>query len=295
MTARTLNPMNNSSPVSAPLGAPPKESVLLQTLRGGRWTPVVSIILFGLFWEAAVRLTGVNQLLMPPPSAVLVRLFEMMGPGDGVTPPFLMLRHIGFTLLALTLGFMAAALVSSAIGLIMGMNSTIYAWLNPIISLFMVIPNIAFVPVLILWLGLGLKTVIIVVITGSCFPIIYTAAAGVQNVPTRMIWAAQTAGATRWQILTTVLLGATMPYLIAGHKLALGRAWRAVIAGEIFASTAYGVGFMIYDARTFLDTEAMFAGLIVVGIIGVTLERVVFGIIERRTVQKWGVTTSKKI
>ena len=144
-------------------------------------------------------------------------------------------------------------------------------------------------------LGLGMQTVIVVVIIGASFPIIYTAAAGVQNVPTRMIWAAQTAGATRWQILTTVLLGATMPYLIAGHKLALGRAWRAVIAGEIFAATKYGVGFMIFDARTFLDTQAMFAGLIVVGLIGVSLERIVFGFIEKRTVERWGVTTKKDL
>ena len=86
-----------------------------------------------------------------------------------------------------------------------------------------------------------------------------------------------------------------MPYLIAGHKLALGRAWRAVIAGEIFASTKYGVGFMIFDARTFLDSEAMFAGLIVVGLIGVTLERGLFGFIEQRTVVKWGVSTSKDL
>lgn len=284
---------SSAKPVAEIAGQP--ISWISSTLQGGRWTPVASILLFGLIWEMSVRLSGVNQLLMPPPSAVLVRLLEMMGPGDGNTPPYLMLRHIGFTLLALTIGFLGAALVSSAIGLVMGMNRRIYAWLNPIISLFMVIPNIAFVPVLILWLGLGFKTVVIVVITGSCFPIIYTAAAGVQNVPTRMIWAAQTAGATRFQILTTVLLGATMPYLIAGHKLALGRAWRAVIAGEIFASTAYGIGFMIYDARTFLDTQAMFAGLIVVGIIGVTLERVLFGFIEHRTVEKWGVSASKNI
>lgn len=273
----------------------PGDGAIAGLIRGNRYTPFAAILLFGVVWEITVRASGVNALLMPPPSAVLVRLVEMLGPGQGATPDFLLLRHIGMTLLALLVGFFLAALVSSAVGLIMGMNRAIYAWLNPIISMFMVIPNIAFVPVIILWMGLGLDTVIVVVITGSCFPIIYTAAAGVQSVPQRMIWAAQTAGASRRQILTTVLLGATMPYLIAGHKLALGRAWRAVIAGEIFASTKYGVGFMIFDARTFLDSEAMFVGLIVVGLIGVTLERVLFGFVERRTVEKWGVSTAKDV
>ncbi len=273
----------------------PGDGAMAGLIRGNRYTPFAAILLLGIVWEIAVRISGINALLMPPPSAVLVRLAEMLGPGQGATPDFLLLRHIGMTLLALLVGFFLAALVSSAVGLIMGMNRAVYAWLNPIISMFMVIPNIAFVPVIILWMGLGLETVIVVVITGSCFPIIYTAAAGVQSVPQRMIWAAQTAGASRRQILTTVLLGATMPYLIAGHKLALGRAWRAVIAGEIFASTTYGVGFMIFDARTFLDSEAMFVGLIVVGLIGVALERVLFGFVERRTIEKWGVSTAKDV
>lgn len=272
-----------------------EKGFMSEVVHGNAFTPFLSLLAFFIIWEAAVRLSGVNQLLMPPPTKILARLIELMGPGTGATPSYLMFRHIGMTLLALLSGFLIASIFSSALGLIMGMNRIIYAWLNPIISLFMVIPNIAFVPVIVLWLGLGMKTVITVVVTGACFPIIYTAAAGVRNVPTKMIWAAQTAGASRSQILRTVLFGATMPYLIEGHRLGLGLAWRAVIAGEIFASTKYGVGFLIYDARTFLDTAAMFSGIMMVGLIGVTLQRVVFGFIERRTVDKWGVSAAKNI
>jgi NitT/TauT family transport system permease protein len=86
-----------------------------------------------------------------------------------------------------------------------------------------------------------------------------------------------------------------MPYLIAGHKLALGRAWRAVIGGEIFASTKYGIGFMVFDARTFLDTPAMFAGLIMVGLIGFVLEKVLFRYIERVTIVRWGLSSEKEL
>ena len=75
----------------------------------------------------------------------------------------------------------------------MGINALVYQWLRPIITMFMVVPNIATVPVIILWLGLGMKTVIVIVIMGASFPIIYTAAAGVQSIPKKMIWAAQTA------------------------------------------------------------------------------------------------------
>ena len=261
----------------------------------GYLIPTLSLLLFGIAWELFAHLSAISQVLLPPPSASLVRLVEMMGPGDGSAPSYLMLRHIGATLVGLLVGFFAAALFSSAVGLLMGLYKTIYEWLNPIISLFMVIPTVAIVPVIILWSGLGMKTVIIIVALGACFPIIFTAAAGVQSIPKKMIWAAQTAGANRQQILFTVVIPATMPYLITGHKLALGRAWRAVLAGEIFASTAYGVGFMIYDARTFLDTQAMFAGLIIVGILGLVLQSLFFRYIEKATIERWGVVSQKDI
>ena len=256
---------------------------------------VISLACFGLLWEIIAYSELVNQALFPPMSAIFMRLFDMMGKGDGLAPSYIMLRHIGATITGLLAGFFLAALVSSAVGLIMGINRTIYQWLRPIITIFMVVPNIATVPVIILWMGLGMKTVIVIVILGSSFPIIYTAAAGVQSIPKKMIWAAQTAGASRWQILYTVVIPATMPYLIAGHKLGLGRAWRAVIAAEIFASTAYGIGFMIYDARTFFDTEAMFAGIVVVGLLGLFLESVIFKYIEKFTVVRWGTTSDKNL
>lgn len=81
------------------------ENPVIALFHGNKWTPFASILLFGVIWEVAVRLSGVHALLMPAPSAVLVRLFEMMGPGKGATPDFLMLRHIGMTMLALLAGF----------------------------------------------------------------------------------------------------------------------------------------------------------------------------------------------
>jgi ABC-type nitrate/sulfonate/bicarbonate transport system permease component len=273
----------------------PEDAVFSWFKIKGYVIPTLSILLFGMAWELFSYLSAISPVLLPPPSAALVRLVEMMGPGDDNAPSYLLLRHIGATMVGLLVGFFAAALVSSAIGLLMGVNKTIYEWFNPIISLFMVIPTVAIVPVIILWSGLGMKTVIIIVALGASFPIIFTAAAGVQSIPKKMIWAAQTAGATRRQILLTVIIPATMPYLITGHKLALGRAWRAVLAGEIFASTAYGIGFMIYDARTFLDTQAMFAGLIIVGIFGLILQSLFFRYIEKSTIERWGIVSQKDI
>ena len=130
---------------------------------------VMSLGCFGLLWEIIAYSEFVNQALFPPMSAIFMRLFDMMGKGDGLAPSYIMLRHIGATITGLLAGFFLAALVSSAIGLIMGINRTIYQWLRPIITIFMVVPNIATVPVIILWMGLGMKTVIVIVILGSSF------------------------------------------------------------------------------------------------------------------------------
>lgn len=256
---------------------------------------VLSLLGFALLWEMFSRSGAVNPLLVPPPSEVFRTIVEQMSPGSGERPSYLMLRHTGATVLLLLTGYFLAAILSTVLGLLMGMSRPIYEWCNPLISFFMPIPTITLVPVAILWFGLGSVTVVFIVVVGSCFPIIYNAAAGVRSTPQKYIWAARITGASKSQIFFKVLLPGTMSYLIAGQKLALGRAWRAVISGEIFASTQYGLGFMIFDARTFLDTETVFAGIVIVGLVGFFLEKVIFHCIERLTVDRWGTATAKTI
>ncbi|OGL62578.1 MAG: hypothetical protein A3I72_10545 [Candidatus Tectomicrobia bacterium RIFCSPLOWO2_02_FULL_70_19] len=276
----------------------------ISAIRLGRWklarlrpfvVSVLSLAGFALLWEVFSRSGAVNPLLVPPPSEVFRTIVEQIGPGSGERPSYLMLRHTGATVLLLLAGYFIAAVAATVLGLLMGMNRHLYEWCNPLISFFMPIPTITLVPVAILWFGLGAYTVVFIVIIGSYFPIVYNAAAGVRSTPQKYIWAARITGASKTQIFFKVLLPSTMSYIIAGQKLALGRAWRAVISGEIFASTQYGLGFMIFDARTFLDTETVFAGIVIVGIVGLVLEKIIFRCIERLTVDRWGTATAKTI
>lgn len=257
--------------------------------------PVLSLLGFALMWEAVSRSGSVNPILLPAPSAVVATLIDQIGPGDGERPSYLLLRHTGITIFRLLMGYFIAAFGATILGLLMGINRHVYEWINPLVSFFMPIPSITLVPVAILWFGLGTGTVVFIVVVGSSFPIIYNAAAGVRSTSQKHIWAAQITGASKTQIFFKVLLPGAMPYLIAGQKLALGRSWRAVISGEIFASTKYGLGFMIFDARTFLDTESMFAGIIIVGGVGLILEKILFRYIELYTVERWGMAASKNI
>lgn len=275
-----------------------KEGVLEITLWErvrGYVIPVLSLAAFTLLWEAVSRSGFIDMRLLPPPSRVFETLFELSGPGTGDRPPYLMIQHTGLTIFRLVVGYLLCVVFCTALGLVLGINQRVYEWVNPIVAFFMPIPSFTLVFVVILWLGLGSKTVIVTVFFGASFPIIYNAAAGVRSAQQKMIWAAQLMGCTRFQVFFKVLLPGAMGYIIAGQKLALGRAWRAVIGGEIFASTSLGLGFMIHDASTFLDTEGMFAAIITVGITGLIMENLLFRYVERYTVERWGMVTAKRL
>jgi NitT/TauT family transport system permease protein len=146
--------------------------------------------------------------------------------------------------------------------------------------------------VIILWLGLGNATIIFVTMLASIFPIIYNSAAGVRSMTIKHIWAAETMGADKKTIFLRVLLPGAMPYIIAGHKLALGRAWRALVATEMVVATGYGLGYLIFEARTFMDTETMYGGIAMIAILGLIIEKGFFGRLERKTIEKWGMSRS---
>ncbi|MBW2209369.1 MAG: ABC transporter permease subunit [Deltaproteobacteria bacterium] len=201
-----------------------------------------------------------------------------------------MIQHTMYTLYRLIVGYLICVVLCTALGLLLGINQRVYEWVNPIVAFFMPIPSFTLVFVVILWLGLGSKTVIVTVVIGASFPIIYNAAAGVRSAQQKMIWAAQLMGCSRFQVFFKVLLPGAMGYIIAGQKLALGR-----IGGEIFASTTFGLGFMIHDASTFLDTRGMFAAIITVGITGLIMENLLFRYVERHTVERWGMVTTKRL
>jgi len=115
----------------------------------------------------------------------------------------------------------------------------------------------------------------------------------VRSMTIKHIWAAQTMGASRTTIFLKVLLPGSMPYIIAGHKLALGRAWRALVATEMVVATGYGLGYLIFEARTFMDTETMYGGIAMIALLGLLIEKFAFGRLERLTVERWGMSRSQ--
>ena len=164
----------------------------------------------------------------------------------------------------------------------------------PLVSMLMPVPSLAWVPLFILWFGIGDVTMIVVVTYAASFPMIYNVWAGVRAVNPIWLRAASSMGAGEHVLFWKVVIPGAMPYIITGARLSFGRAWIAVIGGELLASPTWGLGRMIFDAKEFLNSSIMLAALLVIGALGLLFERVVFQVIERRTVARWGMTLGWK-
>jgi len=152
----------------------------------------------------------------------------------------------------------------------------------------MPIPGIAWAPIFMIWLGFGDPTIITVGALAAFFPIVYNTAAGVRSVKKEMIWAAQSMGADEKTIFFKVLLPSSAAFIFTGFKLGLARGWRTIIAVEMIAASLWGLGFMIFDARDYLQPSIIYGGIIVLAALYFFIESLI-KLIEQKTIEKWGM------
>ena len=168
-----------------------------------------------------------------------------------------------------------------------------YRWAEdfflPIVSVGNPIPGLAYAPLFVIWFGLGNLPAVLLVGFAAAFPVIANTWTGVKAVKEIWIRAAQTMGAEDHQIFRKVALPGALPYVLTGLRLGLARAWRVLVAVEMLTSVPVGLGWLIFGAREFLNTDVMLAGIAVIGLVGLALEKLVFERLERFTVVRWGM------
>jgi ABC-type nitrate/sulfonate/bicarbonate transport system permease component len=166
-------------------------------------------------------------------------------------------------------------------------NRTASALFMPPITFFQAIPGLAWVPLAILWLGLGPAAVTFIIFNSVFFPILFNTVLGIRSIPDNMVNAALCLGASPWVLVKDVYLPGALPSIVAGVRLGAGYGWRALIGGEMIA-TSTGLGFMIFDARQFLGTDVVILGMVVIGILWLVLDSLILRPLEKRTVIRWG-------
>jgi len=197
-------------------------------------------------------------------------------------------EHLSSSFARAITGFTLAAAIAIPLGLIVGRIRTVREFVDPVIRSLYPIPGIAWIPLAILWFGLGNTAVIFVVFIAEFFPLYFNTEAGARNINPVLVDAARCYGAKRITLLRRVILPAAAPYIITGMRIALGGAWRMIVAGEMLASQS-GIGSILMESRyQFRATDLMMA-MILISIVGFITERLIVGTLEKKTTERWEV------
>ncbi len=235
-----------------------------------------------LLWEFIVDSGIISQI--PSPYNLFIRFIQITFEKN------ILAQHLQQSIYRLLTGYFLASILGIALGTLMGIKKQISEMFSPILSLLIAIPTIAWVPILLITLGLGNETVITAIFLGGFFAIAYSTMHGIKTVNKSLINAAKTMGSGKKSLFFHVYLPGSLVSLLPGLRLAIGYSWRALVGAEMLAALVkWGVGKMIYSARFFNDVELMFLGLIIIGLAGLILDHVVMGTLEKWTIEKWGM------
>jgi NitT/TauT family transport system permease protein len=243
---------------------------------------VFPFLVVGAIWEAVAWAGVFPKRLFPPIETVAQTFVELTL--NGILP-----MHALETVVRLLAGFAIAAVAGVAIGIAMGRSKRAEDIFLPLVSIFAPIPGLAYAPLFLLWFGLGNVSAVLLVGFVSMFAVIFNTWTGVKAVKQIWVRSAQAMGADNKRLFRHVILPGALPYILTGLRLGLAQAWRILVAVEMLAAVPLGLGWMIFGAREFLNTDVMLAGVFVIGLIGLALEKLVFQRIERYTVVRWGM------
>jgi NitT/TauT family transport system permease protein len=243
------------------MSAPTKASLLQKLL------PSLSIAGFLLAWEIFVRVNQVQPIFLPAPSSISRYLFSMVTQGS-------IFFHLGVTLLRILAGFLLSGVIGVVVGILMGMSSTFARVLDPWIAALYPLPKIALIPLLIIWLGTGEAYILVISAITAFFPVVISTYAGIREVDPGLIKAAQDLGASRRQVQLRVVLPAAIPSIFSGLHLGMGVVVILVVAAEMIGgSSQSGIGYLLINAGQVMETEKVFACLILLAVMGAVITK----------------------
>lgn len=258
-------------PASVPSSAsPPKRTSRPRTLGQGRSLGISVAAVLGLFalWWAATNLGLVTPLFLPRPQAVWSAFVQGLAGGpDGGS----LLQDIGWSLFRVISAFLLAVLVGVPVGLAMGTSRLARGVFDPPIEFYRPLPPLAYLPLIIIWSGIGEASKILLIFLACFAPVALAARAGVRSASQEQINAAFSMGASRGQVLRHVIMPSALPDILVGLRIGMGVGWTTLVAAEMVAATA-GLGQMVLNASNFLRTDIVIMGIIVIGLFAYAFE-----------------------
>lgn len=234
-------------------------------------------------WEGISRAGWVSPIILPSPSRVLLRWiayalpYAPYDPAEGSYLAWLVSGELAgdalTSMMRVAVGFGIGAGLALPLGLVMGARPRVYELLNPMVQIFRPIPPIAFIPLAILWFGLGNPPAFFLISLGAFFPVLMNTIAGVRSVDAIYLRAARNLGAGEWTLFRRIMIPAAMPYILAGIRIGIGVAFIVVIVAEMIAVNT-GLGYRILEAREYFWSDKVIAGMISIGLAGLGIDLV---------------------
>lgn len=221
-----------------------------------------------LWWWVAVE-QWISPLFLPPPGQVLTKLISIAGP-QGFMDATLW-QHLAASLLRILTALLAAVLIGIPVGIAMGLSPTVRGILDPLIELYRPVPPLAYLPLMVIWFGIGETSKILLIYLAIFAPVAMSTMAGVRSAKQVRVRAAEALGASRLQVVWHVILPGALPEILTGFRIGLGVGWSTLVAAELIAATR-GLGFMVQSAGEFLATDVVIAGIGVIAVIAFCLE-----------------------
>ncbi|AOY86993.1 ABC transporter permease [Marinobacter salinus] len=229
-------------------------------------------------WQGAIEILNPSAAILPTPGATASTLWTLIATGELFT-------HVFASLSRVLSAWALAAIIAIPLGLIQGSNRRFESVFDPVVELFRPISPLAWIPLAILWFGIGESGKIFIIFIATFFPILLNTVSGVKAVDPVMIRAGRILGCdTSLKLFLKVILPAAMPTILVGLRIAFGTGWAAIIAAELVAAQE-GLGFLISDGMEILRSDLVLAGMVVIGILGVMIDSV-FRLIGRKV--NWG-------
>lgn len=232
-------------------------------------------------WEIVFRLGVWEPALFPSPTQVVRSLWRAALDGSLLTATSVSLRRVIF-------GYLLALGIGVPLGILLARKRWVEETIGSLVIGFQALPSICWLPLALLWFGLNDRAILFVVVMGSLVSIAVAVQDGVRNLPPTFVRAAKTLGTHRLPLYTEVLLPASLPALLTGAKLGWAYAWRALMAGELLF-VSLGLGHMLMMGRELADMSQVLAVMLVIITLGLLTDRTIFGILEKRVRERWGM------
>ncbi|MBN2657121.1 MAG: ABC transporter permease [Spirochaetales bacterium] len=230
-----------------------------------------AVLAIFITWSVVAAMKIFPEYFIPTPASVFRAFKEIAFEGyRGGT----LLEHLGDSLFRVLSGFILACMIAIPLGMLMGFNRKIKALFDPIVEFYRPLPPLAYYTILVIWLGIGNASKITLLFLAAFPPLSINSMAAVASVPLERIHTAQSLGANKRQIFSRVIFPSCLPGIFTGMRVSIGFTYTTLVSSEIVAATS-GIGWMVLDAGKFLRGDVMFMGILVMGVTGIILDRLI--------------------